>query len=121
VSDGPRRGDLEIANLNPRAGEEKSFLGSKTVPISEDYALLALIPGRNAGRWMMILAGTTTIGTQAAVESVCRERDLQELISRIGVPRGGRVPPFEAVLHIDVKGGVPVGSQVVAVHARPTS
>jgi hypothetical protein len=119
VADGPRRGDLEIANLSPREGERKSFLGSKTVPISEDYALLALIPGRNAGRWMMILAGTTTIGTQAAVESVCRERDLQELVARIGVPRGGRVPPFEAVLHIDVKGGVPVGSQVVAVHTRP--
>jgi hypothetical protein len=120
VAGGSRRGDLEIANLNPRDGEQRSFLGSRSVPITDDYALLALIAGRNAGRWMMILAGTTTIGTQAAVESVCRERDLQELVSRIGVPRGGRVPPFEAVLHIDVKGGVPVGSQVVAVHSRPT-
>lgn len=118
VKEGARKGDLEIANLSPRAGEQKTFLGSKAIPINDDYALLALLPGRNAGRWIMILAGTTTIGTQAAVESVCRERDLVELVSRIGVPRGGRVPPFEAVLHIDVKSGVPVGSQVVAVHNR---
>ena len=118
AEDGPRKGDLEIVNLNPRPGEQKAFMGSETVPIDEDYALLALVQGRNAGRWVMILAGTTTIGTQAAVEYVCRERDLRELVSRVGTSRSGVVSPFEGVIHVKVTGGVPVASQLVALHAR---
>ena len=113
---GPRKGDLAIVNLNPRPGEEKTYMGSQTVPITEDYALVGLVPGMNAGFSVMILAGTTTIGTQAAVEYVCHEREVKEILSRIGAVR-----PFEAVIRVKVTGGVPVASQLVAVHVRAGS
>ena len=115
---GVRKGDLEIVNINPRPGEEKSYMGSKTVPITEDYAVIGFVPGVNSGWWVMILAGTTTIGTQAAVEYVCRERDVKELLSKIGTTKAGGIPPFEAVIRVKVTGGVPVTTQLAALHSR---
>ncbi|HEY1342968.1 MAG TPA: hypothetical protein VGF59_35945 [Bryobacteraceae bacterium] len=121
AKDGPRRGDLSIVNVNPHAGEDPVFFGSKALPLAEDYAVIALIPGRNSGLWVMILAGTTTIGTEAAVEFVCRERDLKDLVARAGTLRSGAVSPFEAVIRVKVTGGVPVESQIVALHRRAGS
>jgi hypothetical protein len=119
AKDGPRQGDLAIANLNPRDGEAAMFFGSKGLPLNEDYALIALIPGLNSGQWTLILAGTTTIGTQAAVEYVCREPNLKDLVARIGTLRSGSISPFEAVIRIKVTSGVPVASQLVASRRRP--
>jgi hypothetical protein len=116
--EGPRKDDLAIANLNPRPGEETMFFGTKARPLTEDYALVALIPGMNSGQWTLILAGTTTIGTQAAVEYVCREADLKELAARAGTLRNGSISPFEAVIRVKVTGGVPVASQLVALRRR---
>jgi hypothetical protein len=118
AKDGPRRGDLSIVNVSPHSGEDPIFFGSKALPLTEDHAVVALIPGRNSGLWVMILAGTTTIGTEAAVEFVCREPDLKDLVARAGTLRNGAVSPFEAVIRVKVTGGVPVASQVVALHRR---
>ena len=72
LSSGPRSGDLAILNLKPLAGEPASFLASPyTSPLIEDYAVIGLMPGLNPSRSVMILAGTTTFGTQGAVEYVC--------------------------------------------------
>lgn len=58
LASGPRRGDLAIINLHPRAGEPSFFVPSPTRPLSEDYAVLALMKGPNPALSMMILAGT---------------------------------------------------------------
>ena len=61
----------------------------------------------------MILAGTTTIGTQAAVEYVCEQSSVEELMQRLS-PQG-EIKPFEALLRVKVTRGVPVGAQLVAI------
>ncbi|HZU25892.1 MAG TPA: hypothetical protein VFA04_10235, partial [Bryobacteraceae bacterium] len=118
VADGPRKGDVSIVNVHPQAGEPQAWLGSQ-VPLTEDYAVVALVAGLNPAYHVLILAGTTTLGTQAAVEYVCRESSVRGLLNRAGsTPTGVR--PFEAVLHVDVKEGVPVQSHIVALRvARP--
>jgi hypothetical protein len=113
ITSGERKGHVAIVNLKPHPDEEKAYLGSKTLPITEDYALVGLVPGSSSAFKVMILAGTTTIGTQAAVEFVCHERELKELLARLGTVR-----PFEAVIRVKVAGGVPVATQLVALHAR---
>src|SRR5439155_24874196 len=80
LKSGERKGDLAIMNVHPQAGEQKTFLGSSARPLVEDYALIGLIRGLNPARSVMILAGTTTIGTEAAVEYVCRQTTLEELL-----------------------------------------
>ena len=115
LTSGPRKGDLAILNLHPEPGEQKEFLGSPTRPLTEDYAIIGLVPGLNPARSVMIFAGTTTLGTQAAVEYACRPSSLEELLLRLSVSQVGDLTPFEAVLRVKVARGVPVGAELVAV------
>ena len=113
VKDGPRKGDLGIANLRPADGEQALYLGSKDLPITEDYAVVALLPGPTQPQWVLLLAGTTTFGTQAGAEFVCREAGAAALLARLGGP----VPQaFTSLLAIKIKGGVPVETKLVAFH-----
>jgi hypothetical protein len=113
---GPRKGDLAIVNVHPQADEPKMFFGSPSgMPLTEDYAIVGLVPGMNPERSVVILAGTTTIGTQAAAEYVCRQESLEQLLLRLSVSREGEMTPFEAVLRVRVARGVPVGTELVAL------
>jgi hypothetical protein len=116
----PRKDDLMISNLHPRASEESAYLASEG-QITEDYALVALTSALNTNRRVLILAGITTFGTQAAVEFVCRAPRLEELISmisKIDPSARRRVPPFEALLKVKVSGGVPVQSDLLSLHVH---
>jgi hypothetical protein len=115
LASGPRRGDLAIINLHPRTGEPDFFVPSPTRPLSEDYAVVALMKGPNPALSMMILAGTTTLGTQAAVEYVCRENSVQNLLNRLQIGPSGDLRPVEMVLRVKVTRGVPVASEIVAL------
>ena len=65
----------------------------------------------------MILAGTTTIGTQAAVEFVCSQNLLEDLLRKLSVASPGELEPFEAVIRVKVARGVPVESTIVALRS----
>jgi hypothetical protein len=117
VQDGPRRGDLSIVNVHPKSDEQKVFLSTAQLPLTEDYAVVGLVPGLSPSRWVLVLAGLTTLGTQAAVEYVSRANTVEDLLRQMQpAVTGGNVPPFEAVLEVKVSGGVPVHSAVVALH-----
>jgi hypothetical protein len=113
---GPHKGNLGIVNVHPETGQPAIFYPSgSTQPLTEDYAIVALLHGLNPDGLVLILAGTTTIGTQAAVEYVSAKDSLEELLGRLGVQPGTEVKPFEALLRVKVTRGVPVGVQLVAV------
>jgi hypothetical protein len=117
VANGPRKGDLAIANLHPRNGEASDFLASPSrSPLTEDYALVALMPGIDPTHSVIVLAGTTTFGTQAAVEYVCRRDSVANLLKQMSVSSPEELKPFEAVVHVKIALGVPVGMELVAVH-----
>jgi hypothetical protein len=119
VNTGPRKGDVAVINVHPAAGESKVFLASpSSQSVNEDYAIVGLKPGLDPAHSMLILAGTTTVGTQAAAEYVCREDSLTELLQRLGVSKTGEVKPFEALLHVRVTHGVPVMTDLVSVRTR---
>ena len=117
---GPRSGNVEIVNVHPGADEPKSFLATRSdEALADDYSVVALVKGLNPSRSELILAGTTTIGTQAAVEYVCQPDYLQQLLLRLSVSNSGELKPFEAVIHVKVTRGVPVGSELVALRKEP--
>jgi hypothetical protein len=116
VDSGPRKGDPELMNMHPQPGEPKEFLGSAgSENMTEDYALIALIRGLEPSQSVLILAGNTTMGTQAAVEYVCRRSSVEELLLRLSVSQTGQLRPFEAVIRVKVTRGVPVSSELVAL------
>ncbi|HKV24652.1 MAG TPA: helix-turn-helix domain-containing protein [Candidatus Acidoferrum sp.] len=113
---GPRKGDLAIFNVHPQPDEAREFFATPAnQPLTEDYAILALTKGLTQGQYILILAGTTTIGTQAAVEYVCRQSSVEELLLRLSVSQEGQLKPFEAVIHVKVARGVPVETELVAI------
>ncbi len=114
---GPRKGDLAIFNTRPQPGEQESYFAPAEPPITDDYAVIALRNGLNASRWELILARTTTLGTQAAVEYVTHERSIETLESRIAHWQPGAL--FEALLHVTITRGVPVRSDLLAVRSGP--
>jgi hypothetical protein len=116
ITSGPRTGTMEIINFHPESGESKEFLPSPPdEPLTEDYSIIALKRGLNPVHSVLILAGATTIGTQAAVEYVCQQNSLEELLLRLSVSNSGELKPFEAVLRVKVARGVPVATELVAL------
>jgi hypothetical protein len=103
-----------IADLHPRAGETGIY-----PPISEadradtDYALIALTPGLDHSHWTLILAGRSTISTQAAVDYVCDQSSLDELLRRLNFTSGTDVKPFEALLRVEIANDVPIETRLV--------
>ena len=114
----PRAGDLSIQNLHPRAGEKPFYIAPEARPLTEDYAVIALLPGLTPPHQVLILAGTTTFGTQAAVEYVCRPKKLEELLTQATGSATGSPMPFEAVIHVRISGGVPIQTELVSLHKR---
>jgi hypothetical protein len=116
VESGARKGDPEIINVHPQPGEAKEFLGSPSgEPATEDYGVIALVRGLDPGQSVLILAGDTTMATQAAVEYVCHKNSVEELLLRLSVSQTGQLKPFEAVIRVKVTRGVPVSTELVAL------
>jgi len=119
LDSGPRTGDLAVLNVHPESGEPKLFLATPAnQPTTEDYAVVGLLPGLDPSRSILILAGNSTFGTQAAVEFVCREDSVKELLQRLNVSKASDLKPFEALLHVKIAHGVPVVTDLVAVRNR---
>jgi hypothetical protein len=118
MASGPRNGEEAIVNIHPHPGEAREYFPSpRNAPLTEDYAVVGLVKGLNPGQAVLILAGTTTLGTQAAVEYVCRQSSVEELLLRLPVSQTGQLKPFEAVIRVKVTRGVPVGTELVALRS----
>lgn len=115
---GPRKGDLEIVNAHPQPGEPTVMASPADSPVLEDYAVLGFMPGLNPSRSVMILAGTTTLGTQAAVDYATRENSVKELLSRLSIDKTQDLKAFEALLHVKIVRSVPVETKPVAIRRR---
>jgi len=120
VASGVSAGAMKIINVHPESGELKEFLATPpSEPLADDYSIIALNRGLDPSRSVLILAGTTTIGTQGAVEYVCQQNSLEELLLRLSVSNSAELKPFEAVIRVKVARGVPVGTELVAVRKGP--
>ncbi|MFZ0731374.1 MAG: helix-turn-helix domain-containing protein [Candidatus Sulfotelmatobacter sp.] len=115
---GPRKGDLEIVNTHPKAGEAASYIASPSgSAMTEDYAVIVFVPGATSERVVLILAGTTTFGTQGAVEFVSTPDYVAKLLQQLPGSTT-QMNPFEALLHVKIAKEVPVDTELVAVRSR---
>jgi hypothetical protein len=113
-----------IINANPQPGEQLRYLAKQHGPsrsqISEDYAVVSLLQGLDGKKRMLILAGITTHGTQAAVEYVTRPDYIRDLVRNLNTAPAGGQPKlpvnFQALVRVKVNGGVPVQVSYVTHH-----
>ncbi len=108
-----------VRNEMPRPGEKALYLPTGDLDEGVDYAILALTQGVSPERRVLILAGGGTYGTQAAAEFVCNPVRLRELLGRLQLRPGSPVPPFEALLEVQIRGGVPSEARLVLVYRAP--
>jgi len=118
IDSGPRKGDPGLVNVHPQPGEPKEFLSSPHGDgLTEDYGVIALLRGLDSDHSVLILAGNTTMSTQAAVEFVCHPNSINTLLRRISGSANGHLKPFEAVIHVKVSRGVPISSELIALRS----
>jgi hypothetical protein len=103
-----------IENAKPQPGEPASFAQEG---ISGEFAIVALLPGPDPEKRVLILSGLTTNGTQAAAEFVTSEHGSKQLVQAAGMA-GDTVRPFEMILHVRISQGVPIDSQLAYLHKR---
>lgn len=103
-------------NEHPRPGEPALYSRPEH-PLTMDYAVIALMPGVQAGKRTLMFSGLTTLGTQAAVEFAAHKDTLGELLKAVSTSNG-EVRPFEALLAVTLEGGVPLQSKLISVHVH---
>lgn len=102
-----------VVNHHPRAGQPSLYLRPDQFPLSEDFAIIALLNGPGEKQWFLLLSGLSTYGTQAAVEYATSPEGANRIMRLLGDPK--TLHPFEALLHVRVGGGVPLEEDLVAV------
>jgi hypothetical protein len=113
-----------VINANPQPGEQRRYLAKQDGPsrsqISEDYAVVSLLQGLDGKKRMLILAGITTHGTQAAVEYVTKPDYIRDLVKNLNIAQTGEPPRlpvnFQLLVRVKVNGGVPVQVSYVTHH-----
>jgi hypothetical protein len=105
-----------VVNVHPLPGEPAVYSRPEQ-PLNTDYAILALQPGIQPGRHMLVFSGLTTFGTQAAVNFVCDPDSVALLLRKITGPKG-EIRPFEAVLQTTIGGGVPLQTRLVTIRVH---
>jgi len=79
----------------------------KTGEFQTDYALISLLPSVDPGRYVLVLAGITTLGTQAAAEFATSPAQMATLENMRGASHGpaGRSPYFQSLLEVQIRDG----------------
>ncbi|MBL8207060.1 MAG: hypothetical protein JNM09_22695, partial [Blastocatellia bacterium] len=124
VRDEQQKETFGLINSAPRTGEQPYYLAKQEGPsrsqISEDFAVISLLQGLSQKNKLLILAGITTYGTQAAAEYVSRPETIKDLISHLNLAPSGqppKLPPyFQVLIRVKINGGVPVQTFYVTHH-----
>lgn len=108
-----------VENLRPQVGEPLFFeekYSADHVHLEEGHALISRLPGLHRSGEMLILAGSSTESTRAAVEYVTRPEYVSSLIRKLHA--GGAVPKwFQLVIHVRYKSQTPIAMEPTALHA----
>jgi hypothetical protein len=104
-----------VINHHPFAGEPDVYLRPEH-PLTKDYAVVALLPGVQPEDRMFVFSGLTTLGTQAAVEYALQPDTAAELMRHVTFE--GKVHNFEAMLEVNIRGGVPLQARLLSIRVH---
>jgi hypothetical protein len=112
----------QIVNAHPEQGEAAIYgterdATSKT--LTADFGVITLTRSAGSGRWVAILGGLDTKGTEGAAMFVTSRAGVEHLNEILGERSGGSKDlfPFQALVHVDLaKGYLVMGADLVALH-----
>jgi hypothetical protein len=106
------RSPRPIYNIHPKPGEQNVYAADLVNHLS--YARIAYIPNPTNTGNVLLIAGTSMEGTEAAAEFCLRPDSISILRNDLGVGGARTLPPFEILLATSSRGGAGVGAQVVS-------
>ena len=107
-----------ISDQNLLPGDEREYFAKydeETGKLIEDYALIVVKPGITERKTVMIVAGTRSEGTQAALEYLTDEHYMADLNQRFYRTLGAFPKYFQVLLKVSVDNGIPTEISVVRV------
>jgi len=107
-----------ISDQNLLPGDEREYVAkydAETGKLIEDYALIVVKPGITERKTVMIVAGTRSEGTQAAVEYLTDEHYMADLNHRFQRTFGAFPKYFHVLLKVSVDNGIPTDISVIRV------
>jgi len=113
-------GRLLIRDRHPGTGMPSTYQfqrDERTKALQGEYALISLLPGVTPNQFVLILAGLSTLGTQAAAEFATSDNTMQVLGQmRSTVSDNTALPPyFQALLQIQIRDGIAVKTNCLLV------
>jgi hypothetical protein len=109
-----------VRNVHPRAGEQALYI--PTAPgwaTGQSYAIIAVVRNPDQTGNVLLLAGATVEGTQAAGELITDPGRLSNDLKKCGIPASGPLHPFEMLLRLNTMAGSPNDVDVTACHVLP--
>jgi hypothetical protein len=104
-----------IRNRSPNPGEAATYSVGPSDGGSQDaYAVVALQPNLARNGRVLIIAGLTMEGTEAAGDLLTSRELCDGMLRGIGVPVEGPLPPFEVLLKLRAVGGASRDTKVIA-------
>lgn len=104
-----------IRNTKPRAGERTVYtMTTRSGETGEAYAVVAFLPNVTGPGSVLLVAGTTGEGTQAAGEFISDENRASKALRAMGIDPFGPPRYFEILLKVQAVAGSPSQSSVLA-------
>ncbi len=115
----PFEGQEAVRNTKVQPGQPGAYyIPNRRRGAAVEYAILALTPGASSEHFILVMAGTNTFATQAAAKFVCNPTLLRALSRELNANEARQMPPFEALLKVEVRGGTPIEPQLLLAYSR---
>jgi len=113
LANGPHDFKRAVLDSHPRSGESAVYASAGTHPVRVEFAIVAFVRGLDPDRRTLLLEGTSTVATQAAVDFVCNESSVAELMNQMHASNSADLKPFEGLLRVKTANDVPVETQLL--------
>jgi len=119
----------QIINTHPRSNEEAAYRTERnetTRVLEGDYSLITIAPGVVPGRYIAILGGLDTKGTEGATMFATSNEGIEELTTARAAAgekdAKDEIPVFQALVHVRLAKGYQVlGADLTTVHKLHSS
>lgn len=109
-----------IRNVHPRPNERASYVPTaQGWQTGDSYAIIAMVRNPDQNGLVLLIAGASGEGTQAAGKLVTDLPSFSSALQSCGIPRPGPFPQFEMLLHLSTMAGSSKDIRVIACHTLP--
>jgi len=115
----PQSGDYSIVNDHPRSGEQALYAFSGRDPGRRGYALIGLKRNLSGDGYTLLLGGTTSAGTDAAIEFLMNPASMAPLMQQAMRPNGA-IAEFEVLLQCVLQANGSTDIQLLGLRVNPS-